>query len=333
MADKPKILVLGATGFLGAHIARTLAERGYPVRATKRASSKTWHVADVDVEWVEADLDDPQSLDGALGGCLGVIHSAGFYPRDGLDVDAARRRGVDQLRNLLDACSRHRIPRIVYVSSPATLGVGEGPEAVLDEDDQYVPGTVANAYYESKWAMEAELYRYLRRGVPAVITIPGAVFGPGDIKPSTGEFLLAVARGKLPAVVGDVLNAVDVRDAADSIVNALERGRPGRRYILGGENLDVDRFVELVGELAGVDKPRFHLPATPVRHLARLTERLGRKVGVDVPPMVVGVELAAFSRKLCSDRARAELGHESRALRNTLADALAWFREHDYLVT
>lgn len=331
MADKPKILVLGATGFLGAHIARTLAKRGYPVRATKRSSSKTWHVADVDLEWVQADLDDPQSLDGALGGCLGVIHAAGFYPRDGLDVDAARRRGVGQLRNLLDACSRHRIPRIVYVSSPATLGVGAGPDDVLDENDLYVPGTVGNAYYESKWAMEAEVYRYLRRGVPAIITIPGALFGPGDIKPSTGEFLLAVAKGRLPAVVGDALNMVDVRDAAQSIVNALERGRPGRRYILGGENLEVDDFVELIGELAGVDKPRFHLPSTPVRHLARWTERIGRKVGVDLPAMVVGVELAAFSRQLSSDRAQAELAHEARAPRRTISEALAWFAEHNYI--
>lgn len=330
MAQKPKILVLGATGFIGAHIARSLNKRGYPVRATKRASSKTWHV-DADVEWVQADLDDQASIESALDGCMGVINAAGFYPRDGLDVDRARKKGVGQLRHLMDACLKLRIPRVVYVSSPATLGIGQSTEDVLDETNFYVPGTVKNAYYESKWAMEAELYRYIRLGFPAIITIPSAVFGPGDIKPSTGEFVVQVANGKLPAVIGEVLNAVDVRDAADGIVSALERGRPGRRYILGGDNLAVDDFVELISELADVDKPRFHLPSSPVRHLARFTEKIGRRVGVDVPAMVVGVDLAAYSRKLSSARAQAELDHHARPLRQTIADALAWFGAHDYL--
>lgn len=331
MADKPKILVLGATGFLGAHVARRLRARGYPVRATRRASSQTWHVDDVELDWVEADLDEPETIDAALDGCLGVIHCAGFYPRDGLDVDAARRRGVRQLRHVVDGCIARRIPRLVYISSPATLGVAGAPQAALDETALYVPGSVANAYFESKWAMEAELYRYVRRGFPAIIAIPGALFGPGDVKPSTGEFLVRLARGQVPAVIGDRLAAVDVRDVADTLVNALERGRPGRRYILAGTNTSVDDFVELVGELAGVDTPRFHLPAEPVRRLARLAERVGRRVGLDVPAMVVGTDLAALSRPLDDQRARAELAHESRPLRATLEDALSWFRQHDYL--
>ncbi len=331
MAQKPKILVVGATGFIGAHTARALAAAGYPVRATRRASSPIWHLSDVEVEWVEADLDDAASLSAALDGCLGVIHAAGFYPRDGVDVDAARRRGVAQMRHLLDVCLERRIPRLVYVSSPATLGAGADPDAERAEADLYVPGTVADAYFETKWAMEAEIYRYVRRGLPVVITIPAAVFGPGDVKPTTGELLVRLADGRLPAVVGDALDAVDVRDVADSLVRALERGRPGRRYVLGGTNTSVDDFVSLVCELAGADKPRFHLPSSPVRHLARAAERLVRRVGLDAPPMVVGVDLAVYSRPLNSDRARAELDHHSRPLRTTLADALAWFDEHGYL--
>lgn len=331
MAPKPKILVVGATGLIGAHAARALRGAGFPVRGVRRDDSPTWHLGDVDVEWAQADLDDAESLVAALDGCMGVVHAAGFSPRDGVDVDAARRRGVGQMRNLLDACLARRIPRVVYVSSPATLGAGGEPTGALDEDDMYVPGTVGNAYFEAKWAMEAEIYRYLRRGVPVIVTIPGAVFGPGDVKPTTGELLVRLARGRLPAIIGDRLDVVDVRDVADSLVAALERGRPGRRYVLGGTDTSVDDFVAQVCAIARVDTPRFHLPSAPVRHVARLAERLVRRIGIDAPPMVVGADLAAFSRPLNSDRARAELNHHSRPLHDTLVDALAWFDEHGYL--
>ncbi len=331
MREKPKILVVGATGFIGAHITRRLRERGYPVCAGRRSNSETWHLEDVEVEWVYADLEEPESIRDALEDCAGVIHAAGYYPRDGLDIDTARRRGVRQLRNLLDACMEQRVARVVYVSSPVTLGVGDGEESVLDEDDYYVPGTVRNAYYETKYTMEAEIYRYVRQGLPAVVTIPSAVLGPGDLNPANGHFLLRLARGKMPAIIGHAINVVDVRDTARSIVAALERGRPGRRYVLGGENTSVDGLVELISEIASVDRPRFHLPTTAVRRLAWLAERLGRRAGFDPPPMVVGVDLIAFARRISSERAINELGHQSRPLHETIADALAWFEAHEYL--
>lgn len=331
MREETKILVVGATGFVGGHIARALDRQGYAVRAIRRETSETWHLEGVDLEWVYADLDEPETLDEAVAGCAGVIHAAGYYPGDALDVDAARRRGVSQLRHLFDACLAHRVARVVYISSPATLGIGADADAVLDEHDFYVPGTVDNAYFEVKQAMEAEVYRYVRRGLPVVITIPSAIFGPGDLKPTTGRLLLAVARGRLPATIGRWVNVVDVRDVASSIIAALERGRPGRRYILGGANMSVDELVEGICEKVSATPPRFHLPVSPVRKAARFIERAGRTVGVDMPPMLVGLDLVARARRLSDERARAELNHQSRAVESTLSDALAWFQTHDYL--
>ncbi|MGM0555675.1 MAG: NAD-dependent epimerase/dehydratase family protein [Myxococcota bacterium] len=333
--DKPTILVVGATGFLGAHVVRALRNRGYPVRATRRRNSPTWHLDDVEVEWRLADLDEPASMGDAVAGCRGVVHAAGFYPSDGLAVGPAQMRGVSHLRHLFDAIRAEEVPRVVYVSSPATLGLGDSADDVLDETHFYTPGTVVNAYYESKQSMEAEVYRYVRDGMPASIVLPTAVFGPGDIKPTTGRFLVEVARGRMPAVLDATMNAVDVRDVANSVVNALERGRGGRRYILGGENSSVMDFTRRAAELAGVSPPRLAAPAGPVSRAARVIERIGRRtvgrLGIDVPPFVVGVDLMAYSRGVDDSRARAELEHQSRPIARTLEDAFAWFEEHDYL--
>lgn len=351
-APKPTILVTGATGFIGRHVVQALQKQGYPVRAMRHNSRDGAADAAPALAWVDGDLEAPATLRAALQGCAGVIHCAGFYPRDGLDVQAARAQGVRQTRHLFDACLAERVARVVYISSPATLGVGDvsaltredktgmlrpdpqrqSPQTRgLDETDFYVPGTLQSAYFEAKWAMEAEVYRYMLRGLAVVIAIPSAVFGPGDHKPTTGELLLRIARARMPALIGERVNIVDVRDVAESAVRALERGRPGRRYIFGGTNLSMGELAETVSELAGVQPPRFHLPAAPVRALARAAERLGRRVGANPPAWVVGTDLMAYARPVVDARARAELDHRARPYRTTLADALAWFRQHHYL--
>ena len=250
---KPDVMVLGATGFLGAHVARALDRRGYPVHGTRRESSPTEHVADVDVEWHRADLDVEGAIDGPLEACQAVIDCAGYVPRKALEIDAAKRRGVGRLRRVFEACERADIGRIVFVSSPTTLGSEPGDGGgLLDESDFYVPGSVEDAYFEAKFSMEAEIYRYIDAGTPAVIAIPGAVFGPGDVKPATGEFLVRLAAGQIPALVEGTFNAVDVRDVAEVLVAALQKGRPGRRYVIGGENVEIRRFARMAAELCDV---------------------------------------------------------------------------------
>lgn len=330
---KPTVMVLGATGFVGGHVARALDVRGYPVHATRRPTSETRHVDDLGIEWHDIDLDDDrEALEEVLQPCQAVIDCAGFYPRDGLAVDAARRRGVERLRNILDAGRRARIGRIVFVSSPATLGTEPSAEdGELREDDFYTPGTVDNAYYEAKFSMEAEVYRYVESGPPTVIAIPGAIFGSADVKPTTGRFLLALARGRIPALVDGTFNAVDVRDVADSLVAALEQGRPGRRYILGGENVSVEEFARRAGRYCEADPPDRMLPRGPVREGAKWVERAARAVGYAGDSPLIGVDHVYYGRPLCDERARNEIGHDPRDLDAALQEAFEWFREHDYL--
>jgi len=168
---KPTAMVLGATGCIGGHVARAFDRAGYPVRGTRRASSSTWHLDDVDVEWIRADLDsDIDALEEAFGGCDVLVDCAGYAPGDGTAIDAAKRHGVGRLRRVMFAARRARIQRAIYVSSPATLGVApSADDGKLREDDYYVPGTVDNAYHEVKFSMEAEVYRFLEGGPPTVI--------------------------------------------------------------------------------------------------------------------------------------------------------------------
>ena len=330
---KPEVMVLGATGFLGAHVARAFDRRGFGVHATRRESSRTDHLEDVDATWHRVDLDRGGELVEALMPCDAVVDCAGYYPTDGVDIDRARRRGVGRLRRVLDACRESNIARVVFVSSPATLGIEPGEGEAMTESDFYTPGTVDDAYFESKFSMEAEIYRYVDAGLPVVIAIPTAVFGPADIKPTTGEFIVRLANGKLPFLVDGTFDAVDVRDVADGLVAALQQGRPGRRYILGGTEIDINTFAAKVAEEAGVDLPIHTLPGEWVRGAAEVGERVARKVGYRGPSPLIAMDLIHYARPVDDERARGELHHSNRDLDGTIREAVRWFRNHGYFAS
>jgi dihydroflavonol-4-reductase len=328
---KPTVMVLGATGFIGAHVARKLDRQGFSVHATRRASSRTDHIDDVDIDWHSVDLDRDGELAEALGPCQALFDCAGYYPKDGLRVERARRRGVGRVRRVMDACKQSGIGRVVYVSSPATMGLEGDDQGRVSESDLYVPGTVDDAYFEAKFSMEAEVYRYVDDGLPVVIALPTAVFGPGDIKPTTGEFVVRVADGRMPVLVDGRFNAVDVRDLADTLVAALQQGRPGRRYVIGGANVGIEDFTRMVTDIRGVEPPSYTLPGKWTREAARIAERLGRKVGYDGPSPLVAVDLIHFARPVESERSEGELHHSTRPLEATVRDTVEWFATHGYL--
>ena len=229
--------VLGATGFIGGQIARAAVARGWQVRGLRRRPHATGAVGDLEVEWVSGDLADPASLVAAMRGCPLVFHAAAYYPHRARDVWDTVRHGVTGMRNVLAAASAAGVKRLVYTSALTTVGPPSDPRQLAGERDLYTPGSVPLPYFEVKWAMEMEAARATAQGLPVVTLLPTAVFGPGDVKPTTGVILLMVARGQLPVTVEGTINVVDGRDVAAGHVAAAERGRPGRRYILGGHNL------------------------------------------------------------------------------------------------
>lgn len=325
-----RALVLGATGCIGNNIVRACLEKGWEVRAFHRPSSQTWMLADLPVEQALGDLHDKDSLVGAMAGCDVVFHAAAYYPRHSLDMGGALREAVSGMRNVLRAVSESGIDRLVYTSTLTTLGPPENGDHMSNEDDFYLPGSTDSAYFETKWAMEVEAWRAAAAGLPVIIVNPSAVFGPWDIKPTTGEILLNVAKGRMPFWLDLDVNVVDARDVGLGEVLAAEQGRPAERYILGGDNLPVREALTMVAHEAGTRPPQWQISVGLVTRLVRIGEAFGRL------PLVQPLPLEHFKtlrewRALDTRKARETLDFTTRPFFETVRDTLAWFRDHGYL--
>lgn len=325
-----RAVVLGSTGCIGNNVVRACLEVGWQVRAFHRAKSATWMLDGLAVEHAVGDLNDPASLAAAMDDCDVAFHAAAYYPLHSLDPAGSLREAVGGMRTVLRAAAQAGVGRLIYTSTLTTIGPSAEPGRLADERDFYLPGSTKSAYFECKWAMESEAWRAAAEGLPVVIVNPTAVFGPWDVKPTTGEILINLAKGRFPVWLDLDLNAVDARDVGRGQVLAAERGRTGQRYILGGENLPLGRALTLSAQEAGVAPPRWQVSLGLVSALVRAGEALGRL------PLVKPLPLEHFKtlgewRALSTAKARDELGIEPRPFEQTVRDTLAWFREHRYL--
>lgn len=319
VVTKTRCCVLGATGFIGGRIAREAVERGWHVRGLRRRSGAQGAIGDLDVAWADGDLKDVGSLVETMAGCDVVFHAAAYYPEGTSNAWEAVEKGVAGMRNVLAAAAEADVGRLVYTSSLTTVGPPRDSRDLADEEDLYTPGSVPLPYFEVKWAMEMEAMRAAARGLPVVVVIPAAVLGPGDVKPTTGELLLWVAKGALPGYVEGEINVVDGRDVAAGEIAAAEKGEVGRRYILGGHNMTFRRVLSMAAEAAGRRPPRRAWPAWLIRAAAMVGNLLGSPTAQ---------HLAAIQHWQPLDRSRAErelgLG-DPIPFEKTCRDALAWF--------
>lgn len=320
-----RVLVLGATGFIGGQIARAAHAAGWEVHGLRRRAGAIGAVGDVPLHWHDGDLADADSLLAALHGVDVLFHAAGYAPNTLRDVRCAVREGTEQTRRVLAAARQAGVRHVVYTSSLSTIGPpppGEG--RLADERDPYLPGSTWNSYYECKWLMEMEALRAVRAGLPVVTLCPTAVFGPGDVKPSTSRILLMLAQGRLPASVDLVANIVDGRDVALAHIRAAERGAPGERYIIGGHNLNVATALADAARIIGVREPRFVLSRRAAARLIRLTDLLRL-------PLPATMRALPFWQPYDTSKAREAFDLTPRPFEETVRDTVAWFREHGYV--
>ncbi|MCC7017652.1 MAG: NAD-dependent epimerase/dehydratase family protein [Rhodospirillales bacterium] len=329
-----KALVTGATGFVGAGVARALIAGGFAVRVLVRRQSPRTNLEGLAVEVAEGDLTDPASLRRAAAGCAAVFHVAADYRLWTRDPAAMFRVNVEGSRAVVHAAMEAGAARIVYTSSVATLGI-PGGGASGDESTPVSVADLIGPYKQSKFQAEEEVRRMIaEEGAPVVIVNPSTPIGPGDVKPTpTGRMIVEAARGRMPAFVDTGLNVVHVDDVAAGHVLALRKGRVGERYVLGGENMALGDILAEIARLGGRRPPRARIPHGAVLPLAVVAETWARLLpGAGEPFVTVdGIKMARKKMFFSSAKAARELGYAFRPAGQALADAVAWFRRHGYL--
>jgi dihydroflavonol-4-reductase len=318
-------LVLGATGFIGGHIAQEALSQGMATRGLRRSSERTGHLKSSPIEWVEGNLDDLNSLVEGMQGVKIVFHAAGYYPSKGRpsQVKEQVRYASSQIDHVLQACKLAKIKLLVYTSSLTTIGnPPAGENRLANETDMYVPGTVGKSgYYECKHVMEQKVLDANGDGLETVVLNPTAVFGPGDVHMTMGKILLAVKSGKVFFWIPATTNVVDVRDVAIGHLAAAQWGKRGERYILGGENMTLKEVITRVGRMYHVKPPRFEIGLKTIENLVKI---------IDVVPFLsAGNHMRAipYWQGFDTNKAARELGFKTRPLEETVSDAISWFEK------
>jgi dihydroflavonol-4-reductase len=326
-----KALVTGATGFVGAAVARALLREQWQVRVLARRGSDRRNLRGLDVEVSEGDLTDVDSLQRAAQGCDGLFHVAADYRLGARDPAGLYRANVEGTRNVLSAAHRSGVQRIVYTSSVATIGIpADGTPG--DEQSANSLENMIGHYKRSKYLAEEVVREAAQGGLSVVIVSPSTPVGPGDVKPTpTGQLVLDAAAGRMPAYVDTGLNIVHVDDVAAGHLLAYERGRPGERYILGGQDMSLREILEVIARLEGRSPPRVRLPYGVVLPIAYLAEGFARLTGRSGRITLEGVRMSRKKMFFSSAKAVRELGYGWRPPVQAFEDAIRWFRDNGLL--
>lgn len=326
-----KALVTGATGFVGAAVARALVDAGTDVRVITRPDSDLRNLAGLAVEQVHGDLRDRASLRRALAGCQQLYHVAAHYALWAKDPSVFYDVNVTGTRTLLETAQELGTERIVYTSTIGAIGLPEhgGPGT---EETPVSLAQMAGDYKRSKYLAEQEVLKLARAGLPVVIVNPTAPVGERDIKPTpTGQIIVDFMKGRMPAYIETGMNLIDVEDVAAGHVHAMERGRVGERYILGNKNLMLKEIFEILSRLTGVPAPTIKLPRLAILPLAYANQWIAAHL-THRPPRIPleGVKMAKYRMHYDCSKAARELGPPQIPVEVALEKAVRWFRDHGY---
>src|SRR5690349_3829163 len=322
----------GATGFVGSHVARTLAEKGADLRLLVRTNSNKKNLDDLKADLVTGDLRDSGSLEKGIAGCDVVFHVAADYRLWVRDPDEMYRANVEGTRAILEAARKANIRRVVYTSSVATMGFTSNGQPA----DEKSPVSLANMigpYKRSKFMAEQVAIEAARAGQDVVIVNPTTPVGERDIKPTpTGRIVIDFLKKKFPAYVDTGLNLVDVRESALGHVAALEKGRSGERYVLGGENLTLKQILDKLAVITGLPSPKVRVPyvvalATGVVDEVVTGHILRREPRVTIDAVRMGRKKMFAS----SVKAERELGWRAVPVDDALRRAVEWFQANGYV--
>lgn len=315
------VLVTGASGFLGWHVARVLEERGYRVRALIRPGSR---ITGLDAEIVTGDLRDAGSVEQAVAGCGLLFHVAADYRLWARRPAELYQSNVEGTRNLLEAALRAGVERVVYTSTVGTIGIPQdGPGG---EQTPVSLADMLGAYKRSKFLAEQVALEYAASGFPVVVVNPTAPVGDHDVKPTpTGQIILDFLNHRIPAFIDTGLNVVDARDVAVGHLLALDRGRPGERYILGSENLTLAQILAVLARMTGREAPGTRLPYVVAYCVGLCSTAWAEVTGTPPRVPIDAVRMARKKMWVTHEKARRELGFQPAPAEIALRKAVEWF--------
>lgn len=309
-----KALVLGGAGFLGSWIVKQLSAQHVEVVVVCRSPKVAQELPRNGTRYVLGDCSDPVLLQKAMKGCDAVFHTAGYYPLFSVERNAQAQRALSELRNVLHAAQVSDVSRFIFTSSPM----------VLVEDPQAFQRCT---YHFIKRLLHEEVLRWTNQGLPSVLVIPGACFGPDDRKPTTGRLILEIAQRRLRFVLAGKMNAVDARDVAIGQVEMLHRGTIGSCYQLGNWNCTLSEFASLVARVAQVPAPCLTVPYPLVRAAAGIVELIQYRAGLRVPLFPQsGLDQIHYGTYLDSSEAVRELGFTMRPIEETVRETVEYFQ-------
>ena len=327
-----RVFLTGATGFVGSHVARAFAERGAKQRLLVRPTSSLAGLEGMqDVELVRGDLRQVGELRAALQGCDALVHVAADYRLWVRDPDAMYAANVGATRDLLRLASELGIRRMVYTSSVATMGF-KSDGSIVDEETPVSLAEMIGHYKRSKFLAEQVAIEAARQGQHVMILNPTTPIGAGDVKPTpTGRIVVDFLNRRFPAYVDTGLNLVDVEEVARMHVIALDHGRPGERYILGGENLSLKQILDRMSAITGLPSPTRKVPHAAAMVFAFFEEWItGRLRGREPRATVEAVRMGRKIMFANSAKAERELGFKVMPVYGAMRQAIQWFVEHGY---
>lgn len=314
-----KTLVTGASGFIGAHVARALAERGDELRLLVRRTSRVEHLADLDCELARGDVTDRRAVNRAMRGVTKVFHTAGITSMRAQDRERVFAANLDGARNVMQAALEVGVERLVHTSSAAAIGPAS-PHGTADETQPFTAGALGIAYVNAKHEAEVEALRLAARGLDVVCVNPTFVLGPDAPSGTSMALVRRFLLRQIPVYVDGALNIVDVRDVAEGHLLADTKGKTGERYILGGRNFTLKRLFSDLSRVSGVAPPAFEVPAG----LAIKGVQVANLLGLPLPVSTDEARSGALWWTYSSAKAKKELGFRPRPHEETLEEAVAW---------
>jgi dihydroflavonol-4-reductase len=326
-----KVFLTGATGFVGGHVARAFAKSGADLRLLVRKTSRLDNLENLKAETVTGDLRDPEGLRSAVSGCEIVAHVAADYRLWVRDPEAMLAANVSGTRDLLRLAREEGVRRVVYTSSVATMGF-KSDGTIVDEDSPVALKDMIGHYKRSKFLAEQEALQAAAAGQEVMVLNPTSPIGDADLKPTpTGQIVVDFLNRKFPAYMDTGLNLVDVNEVARMHVAATAAGRPGERYILGGENLTLKQILDKMSAITGLPSPTVKVPHAVALAFAYFDQTFsGRLRGREPRATVESVKMGMKKMYASSAKAERELGFKVLPVYGALRSAIDWFRAHGY---